>query len=168
MDANQTRFQLVFGEADWFGDSPSGSPPAAALEWRATDATVGLPQQIFVFPVPPGAPVLSAADRRGAAQDRYGNYYWVAPAQDEILFLGPGQQQSQHFWSASDLASASSQSTFGIFSPTAAAPTASYTRGGLAVTTDHYLLVGLMQPAGLLLFDLYTGGPPLEYRWPSG
>src|SRR5580658_3991011 len=107
MDANQTRFQLVFGQADWFGDTASGSPPAdAQLQWRASDATVGLPQQLFVFPVAPGTPLLSATDRRGAGQDRYGNYYWIGPAQDEILFLAPGlQQQAQHFWSASDLLS---------------------------------------------------------------
>ncbi len=169
MDANQTKFQLVFGEADWFGDSPSGSPPAsAALEWRASDATVGLPQKLYVFPVVPGTPLLTAADRRGAGQDRFGNYYWIAPSQDEILFLAPGPQQAQHFWSSSDLAGASNPSTLGIFAP-AAPPTApSYTMGGLAVTTDHYLLVGLTQPAGLLLFDLYTAGAPLEYRWPAG
>lgn len=169
MDANQTKFQLVFGAADWFGNSPSGTPPAnAALEWRASDSTVGLPQKLFVFPVAAGAPVLGAADRRGAGQDRYGNYYWIAPAQDEILFLAPGQQQSQHFWSAADLAPASSASSFGIFSPLTAAPEASYTMGGLTVTTDHYLLVGLTQPAGLLLFDLYGSGAPLVYRWPAG
>ena len=169
MDANQTRFQLVFGEADWFGNSPSGSPPAgSALEWRESDATVGLPQKLFVFSVPPGTPVRSAADRRGAGQDRYGNYYWIAPARNEILFLGAGQTKAQHFWSASDLAAVSNPSSFGIFSPVAAAPAASYAMGGLAVTTDHYLLVGLTKPAGLLLFDLYAGGAPLEYLWPAG
>jgi phage tail-like protein len=168
MDANQTRFQLVFGEADWFGDAATGAAPGAALEWRAADATVGLPQKLFVFPTGPGTAVLTAADRRGAGQDRYGNYYWIAPAQNEILCLAPGQQQSQHFWSASDLTQAPTTGRPGGFSPFSAAPAASCTMGGLAVTTEHYLLVGAMQPAGLLLFDLYTGGAPLEFRWPNG
>ncbi|HUE23346.1 MAG TPA: phage tail protein [Bryobacteraceae bacterium] len=170
MDANQTRFQLVFGQADWFGDAASGSPPAdAQIAWRASDATVGLPQQLFVFPVAPGTPLLSAADRRGAGQDRYGNYYWIGPAQDEILFLAPGlQQQAQHFWSASDPAGPSNTGSTGMFSPVSASQAASYTMGGLTVTTHHYLLVGLIQQAGLLLFDLYMGGPPLEYLWPAG
>jgi phage tail-like protein len=54
----------------------------------------------------------------------------------------------------------------GAFSP-ASNPTANgYTFGGLAVTTDHYLTVGLLNRPGLLLFDLYSGAPPLEYRWP--
>lgn len=166
MDANQTRFQLVFGEADWFGNNPSGSPPSGALEWRSSDSTVALPQKLFVFPVSASAPLLDASDRRGSGQDRYGNYYWIAPAQDEILFLAPNSQ-AQHFWSASDLAGSSKVSNAGMFSPVAAPPAPAYTMGGLAVTTDHYLVVGLTQPAGLLLFDLYTGGPPLEYRWPE-
>jgi phage tail-like protein len=166
MDANQTRFQLIFGEADWFGNTGPASPPRSGLEWRASDSTVGLSQNLFVFPVPPGTTPLNAADRRGAGQDRFGNYYWVAPAQDEILFLAPQQQQPQHFWSASDLAGTPSARTFGIFCPISPSATSSYTMGGLAVTTDHYLVVGLVQPPGLLLFDLYTAGPPLQYCWP--
>ncbi len=168
MDANQTRFQLVFGEADWFGDGVTSPPSDAALEWRKSDATVGLPQKVYVYPVAPGTPSLTAADRRGAGQDRFGNYYWVSPARDEILFLGQGQQQAQHFWSASDLAGSPAANTFGVFSPVVPAAAATYTMGGLTVTTDHYLLVGLMQPAGLLLFDLYTGAEPLEFLWPAG
>jgi len=166
MDANQTRFQLVFGEADWFGDAGPESP-AAALEWRSSDATVSLKQKVFVFPTAPGAPVLSPADRRGAAQDHFGGYYWIGPSRDEILYLAQGQQQAQHFWSYSDLAGCPRSSTFGVFSPVTPAAARSYVLGGLAVTTDHYLLVGMTQPAGLLLFDLYAGAEPLEYRWPA-
>ena len=168
MDANQTRFQLVFGEADWFGHAVCNSPPSAAIEWRASDATVSLPQKVFVFPVNAGTPSLTAANRRGAGQDRYDNYYWIASAQDEILFLGAGQQQAQHFWSARDLTLTANASGFGVFSPVVAKTPGAYVMSGLTVTTDHYLLIGLIQPAGLLLFDLYTGGAPLEFRWPTG
>lgn len=166
MDANQTRFQLVFGQEDWFGAN-AGSPPSAGLEWRASDSTVGLKQNVFVFPAAPGTVPLTVAARRGAAQDQYGNYYWVGPNQDEILFLGANQQQAQHFWSAQDLVTQSTRCNTGIFSPVDAAAAASFTFGGLTVTTDHYLLIGLLNPPGLLLFDLYTGGAPMQYRWPA-
>jgi len=168
MDANQTRFHLVFGEEDWLGDTPPGaSPPAFPLEYRDSDATVGLPQKVFVFPAPTDAR-LAASARRGAAQDRYGNYYWIAPQQDEILFLGASQQQPQHFWSAQDLTAVGTKSNSTGFAPVSPSPGTTFKMGGLAVTTDHYLVVGLLGPAGLLVFDLHAQGPPLEYHWPAG
>jgi phage tail-like protein len=166
MDANQTRFHLVFGHDDWFGPGGPASPPPG-LGWRESDSTVGLEQNVFVFPVAPGSVPLTETARRGAAQDQYGNYYWVGPNQDEILFLGAGQQQAQHFWSAQDVVSQSSRCDTGIFSPVNAEPAPSFKFGGLTVTTDHYLLIGLLDPPGLLLFDLYTGGAPMQYRWPA-
>ena len=167
MDANQTRFHLVYGKEDWLGDEAGGSPPLAPLEFRDSDATVALPRRVFVFAIAKDA-ALSAADRRGAAQDLYGNYYWIAPGEDEILFAGPATQQAQHFWSAADLSAACANAPSGGFSPVNPKAPAVFQMGGLAVTTDHYLVVGLVDPAGLLVFDLYTQGPPLQYRWPAG
>ena len=167
MDANQTRFQLVFGQADWFGPGGIASSPGSGLEWRASDSTVALKQNVFVFPAAPGTTPLTVAARRGASQDQYGNYYWVGPNQDEILFLGAGQQPAQHFWSARDLITQSARCATGIFTPADIEPASSFRFGGLTVTTDHYLLIGLLNPPGLLLFDLYSGGAPLQYRWPA-
>jgi phage tail-like protein len=171
MDANGTRFQLVFGQGDWFGPGGDVSPPLTGLDWRASDSTVSLHQNVFVFPVTPGTVPLTIAQRRGAAQDQFGNYYWVGPNQNEIRFLGGqqqgGQQQvAQHFWSAQDLRPSAS-ARLGMFAPVDPKAAPAFTFGGLAVTTDHYLLVGLTSPPGLLLFDLYTGGAPMHYRWPA-
>ncbi len=169
MDVNQTRFHLVYGKADWFpATAPAASPAQEPLlDWDDADATLTLHQELFVFPRPHGQKPLAVEDRRGSGRDRYGNWYWIGPEQSEIRFLGAGKKISEHFWSAADMIQSSKATPDGgFFSPQPVGP-ANLVMSGLAVSIDHYLVVGLTTPKGLLIFDLHEGGRPFEYLWPA-
>jgi phage tail-like protein len=167
MDVNQTRYHLVYGQAEWSPPSVSASPGQEPLfDWNNTDATLSLHRELFIFPKPRGQAPLGVENRRDAARDRYGNWYWIGPQRDEIRFLGYGQKLFQHFWSAGDGACSGTTSNGTFFVPTPPA-TPNLLMSGLTVTTDHYLVVGLLSPKGLLIFDLHGGGQPLQMAWPA-
>ena len=102
-----------------------------------------------------------------AGRDRFGNWYWIDPNRDEILINASDSGTTTHFWSAADpVGCAPSPSAF---QPLDSEPApADMTLAGLAVTEEHYLVVGTLNPAGLLVFDLHAGGPPLRFAWPAG
>lgn len=192
MDVNQTRFHLVYGKADWLPPAAPNSPATPPLfDWNCSDGTVGLHQELFVFPKRVGQLALAVENRRGAASDRYGNWYWIGDGQDELRFLGEAATArpvsyepeflkssvatsgtelnaitSEHFWSAGDqVLQCPPRGEF--FSPSGPPQTADLIFSGLTVTVDHYLVVGVIQPKGLLIFDLYSGGSPMQLLWPD-
>jgi hypothetical protein len=132
MDANQTRFHLLLGQADW------ASCTAEAVSWDDVRHELTLQQIVFQFQPPPMDHFPAVADRRGAARDRYGNFYWIDPVQTGILVNGaPGDSRGLPL-------------------------------SGLAITTHHYLVAGVLDPAGLLIYDLHTNEPPRQILWPKG
>jgi phage tail-like protein len=178
MDANGTRFHLLFGYDDWarcavdgvaLNDLWSASPPrpdGGGLEWNNSRAELMLRTKLLKYVAAPKDAAPSLESRRGAGRDRYGNWYWIDDSKLKILALSTGSGATSDFWTGASVCSRRPQ--FGDFRPLAdPAPVEPAQLSGLAVTEDHYLVVGTLEPAGLLVFDLHAGGEPRELRWPS-
>jgi phage tail-like protein len=176
MDANGTRYHLLLGAADWQGCTWSDDGlqwqhidalPATPVEWVDASAELMLRRRPFVFDAAVGdhRPDLDR-DRRGVAADRFGNWYCVNAAADGVRVRSAGSHRSSDFWPVPDLAPASGGGS--TFAPAQAAVEPPRQLAGAAVTTDHFLVVGSVRPAGVLVFDLYAGGPPRQLLWPTG
>ncbi len=180
MDANGTRFHLLLGQDDWgsctVDQTPlrelwDASPPRAEdspLAWRAERAELTLQSRLFRFPAAPKDIAPTIAQRRGAGRDRYGNWYWIDETSRKIRVQSSGSQATSHFWSVGDKTVCEAPPSPGEFHPQKAEVSAApVLLSGLAVTEDHYLVVGVTEPAGLLIFDLHAGGAPRQLLWPA-
>jgi phage tail-like protein len=185
MDANATRFHHVLGREgwqycldwqmrplwrSWDETAPRGiAVTDAGIDWHEERSELILHERLAQFQPPPKDTRPTLALRRGAARDRYGNWYWIDRTRREILVASAGTQKVSHFWSCGDRCKGDgSEPEPGSFRPCGPiAPAAAAEFGGLAVTADHYLVVGSISPAGLLIFDLHAGGPPRQLFWPA-
>jgi phage tail-like protein len=183
MDTNGTRFHLLLGRADWGRCLPersdrtlgelwpkSGVSPDAdvAWDWEAHELT--LRRELFQFDEP-GAATLPVDGRRGAAVDRFGNWFWISGDRSSVYVNSAGSGTASVFWQpglGSAPAAVERYGEFGPADPGTATPLPDpVTLGGLAVTDDHFLAVGLVEPKGMLVFDLQTGGRPRRLVWPE-
>lgn len=173
MDSNQTRFQLVLGWDNWAQCSDSSgasifNSPAREFSWNAGRSEITLGVRLNVFHGAPGKVPPVEDQRRGAAQDRFGNFYWIADSGTELLVNSVGTGVTSHFWASADEASAgcnSPDSAFGVCQQPA--PPTPLHFSGLTVTEQHYLVAGVLAPAGFVVFDLFHGGPPRQFVWPK-
>ncbi len=168
MDVNGTRFHLLFGEQDWLSGPTGGltSPPdsALAVEWHAADQTLRL-RQLQPVLNPGLGTTLDVESRLGATADRYGNVYWIAGNGSEVRTLARDGISSERFWPPLPGVSAPAiVCDFVVASVSAAMPSGFR---GMAATPDHYLIVGTATLPGVLIFDLFSGGPPQQLQWPS-
>jgi phage tail-like protein len=181
VDANGTRFHLLLGKDDWarcvyedgtpLGDYWDGSPPAggSALAWDGECGELTLEPRLFRFQTAAPEAPLTPERRRGAGRDRFGNWYWIAASRQEIRVQSSGSGRASHFWAACDGETCAPRQDAGGFQPCLPAPPPEpCTFSGLAVTEDHYLVVGSLEPPGVLVFDLHAGGPPRRMFWPDG
>src|SRR5215218_2349131 len=186
MDANGTRFHLFFGRADWarwsgvirkasdqeeqhlLGDAWESEElqHAIGLSWNDERGELTLDPRLFNFAPNGSAP--SVENRRGAARDRFGNWYWIDETSLRIRVLSAGSRTTTDFWQLPQQCACPAGSSSGSFqSLKDPAPAPSVELSGLAVTENHYLVAGTIRPAGLLIFDLYSGGEPREILWPG-
>ena len=176
MDANGTRYHLLLGRDDWGRCAEGGLRLADA--WDADSETIGavwnaslneltLQPRLPRFAASPYDRPVTIDDRRGAGRDAFGNWYWIAPSRRELLVQSSGSGATTHFWSPADERKVH-EPAYGDFMPLEA-PTMPdvLIMSGLAVTTRHFLVVGVLDPAGLLIFDLHGGGSPQQVTFPS-
>src|SRR5438309_1358435 len=100
MDVNGTRFHLLLGVSDWGRCSlqESGEPP---LLYAAGGDEVTLRPLPFRFRAPgrQGAPgPLDPGVRRGAARDRYRNWYWIDTDATRIMVRSSGSGRTTVLW----------------------------------------------------------------------
>lgn len=185
MDVNGTRLHLLLGNNDWANCSstpdgssllggawnapstPDGSEANVAWDDARSELTLK-PSMLQVTAVPTHTP--PALDkRRGADNDAYGNWYWIDTTGKELLVNSVGTGNTTHFWLPGDGITRATQGEHGNFGlkPEEVPPLPEQLAlSGLVVTEDHYLVVGVLQPASLLIFDLYRGGSPQQLLWP--
>jgi len=175
MDANGTRYHLLLGKPDWgrcFDASgkatlgfATGDNESAGFGWDSARSEITLFPRLFVFIGTPAETKPQLADRRGAGRDRFGNWYWIAPDRISVLVQSIGSGVTGHFWGPRD--ASRRDEVRGDFEPAAKPDLIPLELSGLAITDDHYLVVGAMKPAGYFVFDLFGGGPPLQFLWPE-
>ena len=190
MDVNGTRHCLLLGRRDWerctdvdrrplreqFAQAPFPcAEQGTGLGWDHRRNEVTLRECLDTFRARRGdrPPAIGSrtdpserSDRRGAASDVFGNVYWIGDGRTEIRVRSSGTGQTSRFWPPE-----TNQPTaprYGQFGPSRPAPpVALQLLNGLAVTDDHYLVVGTIAPGGLLVFDLHAGGDPQHLCWPE-
>ena len=182
MDANNTRYHAFITRADWaqcYGDPHHTHVPRTKAKvagsqvlpegtgWYSNALT--LAPLTYEHKAAPNDTAPEPQDRRGAARDRFGNVYWIDAARTAIRMFGSGAKTAVHYWRAGDSVACDVPNDSDEFAPSSTpAPPAIQELSGLAVTDDHYLVVGVVQPvAGLLIFDLQSGGAPSFMPWPK-
>lgn len=159
MDANGTRFQLLKGKADWLAGQEAGQPAGtfASLAWDDQNELLTLNPLLSLFVRGTREAPLDPAARRGAAADRFGNWFWIAHDRRRIFWQPSGSRKPLVYW---EPAAESCRDAVGPFAPLEPIQPPESELAGLAVTDDHYLVVGNITQHGLFRFDLHAGGEP--------
>jgi len=184
MDANGTRFHLLLGRDDWGQCTVDTAPGNIAkkslkelwavlgsepgLFWNEERNELTLEPRLFKFTAAPKDTFPLLENRRGAGRDRFGNWFWIDETSLKIRVRSIGSGQVTDFWPLEQKGCAPKPKSRGHFTPlNDEIPPTPLKLSGLAITEDHYLVIGVTDPAGLLIFDLHTGQEPRQILWPN-
>jgi phage tail-like protein len=166
VDVNGTRFRLIKGQDDWLRCTEEGQASGFAnLRYNEQGGWLMLKDLPSLFPQRKGDVPLDPADRRGAAVDRYGNWYWISHDRQQIYWVPSGSGRPSVYWSQ---AGQTRHLAPGAFGPATPPQPLIVQLAGLAVTAHHYLIVGNVTQGGLFRFDLHAGGEPMLLLLPQG
>lgn len=179
MDVNGTKFHLLLSEDDWGACSDGRDPLRAPVEaqegdarltdvvWNRARAELTLRPLLFQFVTPPKDVPPSLHVRRGAARDRFGNWYWIDSTVRRVQVFRADTQTVETFWPPAAEPSVPQAPEPGEFVPREVQTPELLRFLGLTITESQYLVVGVLEPAGLLVFDLYSDNAPLQIVWPE-
>ena len=168
MDANGTRYHLLLGQNDWSRcrDSQMKSvSESREVQLNSASEEISLFATVERFKGSRSDPRLTSANRRGAARDQFGNWYWISEDRSSVLVFSSGSRVTSTFWPVQESAD-DQRADDGSFEPQKVATAAAPMLHGLTITEDNYLVVGATGPDGLIVFDLYSGGSPRQQLWP--
>lgn len=164
MDSNGTRFHLLLGEPDWRRCREEGQPDGwVHLGWNGKRESVTLRPLLPLFPRGRRDAALEPDARRGAAADRFGNWYWIAQDRRRIFWMPHHARRPHVYWTQ---APAACPAVEGDFGPRVPETPVIAELAGLTVTEHHYLVVGDLSGHGLFVFDLHAGGEPMRLIFP--
>ncbi|HQU84101.1 MAG TPA: hypothetical protein PKY59_13285, partial [Pyrinomonadaceae bacterium] len=168
MDVNGTKFHLLLNRYDWARCFVGGTdetlgeiwqqvddgetPENLQFDWNFEKNSVTLKKRIFQFKASPKDTFPDLKNRRGAARDRYGNWYWIDETGTKIRVFSTGTNRASDFYPNEK--TTCETENFGDFKPLETKTEKPKTFRGITVTIDHYLIVGSLEPQGILIFDL--------------
>jgi len=174
VDVNGTRFHLIKAKDDWGVcrvELASGATVPLAgnsrikpLRYDDQSESLTLSSRLLLFTSARRHVALDVAERRGAAPDSFGNWYWIGADRRTIFWMPLGAARPLVYWSQGTPARCDGSEQF---EPLVEERPLIAELAGLAVTEHHYLVVGNVPQHGLFLFDLHSGGEPMLLLFPE-
>jgi phage tail-like protein len=163
IDVNGTHYKLLQGESDWRACTlVPGKNEKPQLEFDHCQVMLRSRAAVFItapLDLPP-----TIDQRRGAAIDQFDNVYWIDDSQQALMVNSAGSNNTSIYWSQT--LEDCDPPEYGEFTPRMPSEIKLLKLAGLTINSENFLIVGVTYPmAGLLVFDLFGGGPPTFVPW---